>query len=56
LIICYSLAKVENGTNLKLEHKNLKSEAMYSQMLNVWDFLLASLKNFVDKNQQNKNL
>ena len=42
LTICYSLVEVENGTTLKLEHQNLKSQAMYSQMLNVWDFLLAN--------------
>lgn len=50
LIICYGLAEVGNGTTLKLEHKNLKSEEMYSQMLKVWDFLLSNLKNFVENN------
>ena len=50
LTICYTLSQVDNGTILKLEHKNFRSEAMYSEMLNVWDFLLSNLKNFVEKN------
>ncbi len=41
--------KANNGTNLKLEHKNLKSKKMYLEMLNVWDFLLSNLKDFVEK-------
>lgn len=49
LTICYTLSETDNGTILKLEHKNLKSESMYSEMLNVWDFLLSNLKNFVEK-------
>ncbi|MEM8778033.1 MAG: SRPBCC family protein [Cyanobacteria bacterium P01_G01_bin.49] len=50
LTICYTLHKSNNGTNLKLEHKNLQSQKMYLDMLNVWDFLLSSLKDFVEKN------
>lgn len=49
MTICYSLYEVEQGTNLKLEHKNFKSEEMYQEMLNVWDFLLANLKIFAEK-------
>ncbi len=52
LTICYSLVEVENGTTLKLEHKNIQSQAMYSQMLDVWDFLLSNLKNFVEINKK----
>ncbi|BDA70516.1 hypothetical protein CAL7716_046820 [Calothrix sp. PCC 7716] len=48
LTICYTLHQAENRTNLKLEHKNLKSEKMYLEMLNVWDFLLSNLKNFLE--------
>ena len=50
LTISYTLTEIGNKTNLKLEHKNLKSEAMYSQMLDVWDFLLSNFQNFVEKN------
>jgi uncharacterized protein YndB with AHSA1/START domain len=49
LTICYTLHEVDNGTHLQLEHKNFKSEKMYSEMLKVWDFLLSSLKDFVEK-------
>ncbi|GAA6618346.1 SRPBCC family protein [Scytonema sp. NUACC26] len=49
LTICYTLHEADNGTNLKLEHKNLKSKKMYLEMLNVWDFLLSNLKDFVEK-------
>jgi hypothetical protein len=49
LTICYTLKEAENGTNLKLEHKNLKSEKMYLEMLNIWDLLLSNLKDFVEK-------
>jgi uncharacterized protein YndB with AHSA1/START domain len=48
LTICYTLHKVDNGTSLELEHRNFKSEKMYSEMLNVWDFLLSNLKDFVE--------
>jgi hypothetical protein len=48
--ICYTLTKVDNGTILKVEHNNFKSEEMYSDMLNVWDFLLSNLKDFVENN------
>ncbi|WP_315789220.1 SRPBCC family protein [Fischerella sp. JS2] len=48
LTICYTLHEVDNRTNLELEHKNFKSEKMYFEMLNVWDFLLSNLKNFVE--------
>ncbi|WP_035140456.1 SRPBCC family protein [Fischerella sp. PCC 9605] len=49
LTICYTLKETDNVTNLKLEHKNLKSEKMYLEMLNVWDLLLSNLKDFVEK-------
>ncbi|MEQ8754994.1 MAG: SRPBCC domain-containing protein [Coleofasciculus sp. G1-WW12-02] len=52
LTICYTLDEVDNGTNLQLEHKNLNSEKMYSEMLNIWDLLLSSLKNFVEKGKE----
>lgn len=50
LTICYTLSEANNGTILKLKHKNFKSEEMYSGMLKAWDFLLSNLKNFVEKN------
>lgn len=49
LTICYTLHKTDNKTNLELEHKNLKSETMYLQMLDVWDFLLSKLKQYVEQ-------
>lgn len=49
LTICYTLHETDNSTNLELEHKNLKSEKMYLEMLNVWDFLLSSLKSYVEQ-------
>jgi uncharacterized protein YndB with AHSA1/START domain len=49
LTICYTLHEVDDGTKLELEHKNLQSEKMYLEMLNVWDFLLLRLKDFVEK-------
>ncbi len=48
LTICYTLYEANERTKLKLEHKNLHSEKMYLEMLQVWDFLLSSLKNFVE--------
>ena len=48
LTICYTLDEVENGTIVKLKHSNLKSEAMYLQMMDVWDFLLNSFQNFLE--------
>jgi len=47
LTICYTLNEVENGTHLNVEHRNLKSEEMYSTMSQVWDVLLSNLTNFV---------
>ncbi|MBF2005968.1 MAG: SRPBCC domain-containing protein [Chlorogloeopsis fritschii C42_A2020_084] len=49
LTICYTLHEVDKGTNLELEHKNFKSEKMYSEMLKIWDLLLSNLKNFVER-------
>ena len=49
LTICYTLSETNQGTALQLEQKNIKSEQMYSQMLNVWDFLLSNFKSFVEK-------
>ncbi|WP_019507095.1 SRPBCC domain-containing protein [Pleurocapsa sp. PCC 7319] len=49
--ICYSLSEQDNGTTLTLEQKNIQSEPIYLQMLQVWDFLLSNLKNFVEKNR-----
>jgi len=51
LTICYTLDEVDRGTNLQLEHTNLKSEQMYSEMLKVWDLLLSGLKSFVESGQ-----
>ena len=51
LTICYSLSEKDDGTTLKLEQKNIQSEQMYLQMLQIWDFLLSNLKNFVEKNR-----
>ncbi|MFM7423499.1 MAG: SRPBCC family protein [Elainella sp.] len=48
LTICYGLEPADFGTRLKLEQQNLQSEAMYLQMLQVWDLLLANLKAFVE--------
>ncbi|GAB4232366.1 MAG: hypothetical protein Kow0049_15290 [Stanieria sp.] len=50
LTICYTLFPSNKGTILKLEHHNIKSQKMYSDMLNIWDFLLSNLKEFVEKN------
>ena len=50
LTICYLLQEQEQNTLLSLTHNNLQSESMYSQMLEVWDFLLASLKQFLESN------
>lgn len=52
LTISYTLEEVDSGTNITLEHKNFKSEKMYSDMLKVWDLLLSSLKNFVENNKK----
>jgi uncharacterized protein YndB with AHSA1/START domain len=49
LTICYTLHETDNSTNLELEHKNLKSETMYLQMLDVWDFLLSNLKKYAEQ-------
>jgi uncharacterized protein YndB with AHSA1/START domain len=35
LTICYTLFEVDNGTILKLEHHNLKSQEIYSQMVRI---------------------
>ncbi len=48
LTISYILAENDHGTIVNLKHSNLKSEAMYSLMIDVWDYLLNSLKNFVE--------
>ena len=50
LTICYTLDHHENGTKLTLEQSNLNSKEMYQQMLQVWDFLLSSLKNYAEAN------
>ena len=50
LTITYTLQNSEKGTLVIIEHSNLKSETMYELMINVWDFLLNNLKNFVEKN------
>ncbi|MBD2090072.1 SRPBCC domain-containing protein [Microcoleus sp. FACHB-1515] len=47
--ICYTLHETDSGTKLEMEHQNLKTEEMYLKMLDVWDFLLSSLKDFVEK-------
>lgn len=49
LTICYSLSATEQGTQLKMEHKNLISAEMHAQMLGVWDFLLSSLKDYAEQ-------
>ena len=49
LTISYTLSKTDKGTVLNLSQRNIKSEQTYSQMLLVWDFLLSSLKNFVEQ-------
>ena len=49
LTICYTLSQIDKGTVLNLEQKNIKSEQMYNQMLEVWDFLLSNLKIFVEQ-------
>lgn len=49
LTISYTLSEIDKGTVLNLSQRNIKSEQTYSQMLLVWDFLLSSLKNFVEQ-------
>ena len=49
LTICYTFSEIDKGTALNLKQKNIKSKQMYSQMLNVWDFLLSNLKSFVEQ-------
>ena len=49
LTICYTFSETDKGTVLNLEQKNIKSEQMYNQMLEVWDFLLSNLKTFVEQ-------
>ena len=49
LSISYTLSETDKGTVLNLSQRNIKSEQMYSQMQQVWDFLLSSLKSFVEQ-------
>lgn len=49
LTINYTLSETDEGTILNLKQRNIKSEQMYAQMLQIWDFLLSSLKNFVEQ-------
>ena len=48
LTISYRLLLQRNGTQLDLEHSNLRSEQMFKIMETVWDSLLNSFRNYVE--------
>ncbi|MEW6684112.1 MAG: SRPBCC domain-containing protein [Nitrospirota bacterium] len=48
LAISYRLSPQRNGTQLDLEHSNLRSEQMLAIMETVWDSLLNSLRKYVE--------
>ena len=48
LTISYRLSPQKKGTQLDLEHSNLRSEQMLKIMDTVWDSLLGSLRKYVE--------
>lgn len=50
MTIRYSLVEHANGTKLTLEHSNLLTPERQSMMNDTWDFLLDSLKTYVESN------
>lgn len=48
LTIDYRLSAHPRGTQLELEHANLRSEEMFRAMDSVWDHLLGSLAAYVE--------
>ena len=52
ITIGYSLKALENTILVKMEQRNIPSIELYELMNNqVWDFLLNSLKNYIEANQ-----
>ena len=51
ITICYSLEVLADTTLVKMEQRNIQSTELYDVMNNqVWDFLLNSLKDYVEAN------
>lgn len=50
MTIRYSLVEHANGTQLTLEHSNLLTVERQSMMNDTWEFLLDSLKTYVESN------
>jgi uncharacterized protein YndB with AHSA1/START domain len=49
LTICYHLEEVDGGARLTVEQCNLRSEIHFERMNDhMWDFLLSSLKKYVE--------
>ncbi|WP_394251083.1 SRPBCC domain-containing protein [Vibrio profundi] len=49
IFIRYALSETQTGTELKLVQSNIHSEELYSLMEHqVWDFLLGSLKSYLE--------
>lgn len=49
IVISYALAEIPEGTELKLVQSNIRSEELYNLMeTQVWDFLLGSLKEYLE--------
>lgn len=54
LSISYSLEKSTEGTLLKVKQSNIKSAELYELMNDqVWDFLLESLKEYIEEHTNN---
>lgn len=53
LTITYQLEEISTGTLLTVVQNNIKSKDLYELMNNqVWDFLLSSLKSYVERNEE----
>lgn len=51
IVISYALTEKAEGTELKLVQSNIRSEELYNLMnTQVWDFLLGSLKQYLETN------
>lgn len=49
IFISYALSEIPEGTELRLVQSNIRSEELYNLMeTQVWDFLLGSLKEYVE--------
>jgi uncharacterized protein YndB with AHSA1/START domain len=56
LIISYSLEEIPDFTVLKLTQRNIKSAQLYEMMnTQVWDFLLGSLKEYLEAGHNKHN-